>query len=120
MGAVPLGGRPPMAPLPPFAIIGIRHFPLAAPRKRYIRLARRRKGASSFFLAAQESASGTKRTRRNGLPIVRFRGKADKVGAVSPSVHRLWAANSGVLGSITAFHLARHSRQRPGWPKSAA
>src|SRR6201981_3912592 len=54
MGAVPLGGGPPMALLPPL-IIGIRHIPPAAPRKRYIRLARRRKGASSFS-AAQESA----------------------------------------------------------------
>jgi len=32
------------------AIIGVRHLPLAASRKRYIRLVRRRKGASSFFL----------------------------------------------------------------------
>src|SRR5437588_11099837 len=48
MGAVPLGGTPADGTLAAVAIIGIRHFPLAAPRKRYIRLARRRKGASSF------------------------------------------------------------------------
>src|SRR5512133_287786 len=46
-----------LAALAAVAIIGIRHFPLAASRKRYIRLARRRKGASSFS-AAQESAPG--------------------------------------------------------------
>src|ERR1700751_4675125 len=37
-----------------------------------------------------------------------------------PSVHRLWAAGSGVLGSITSHHLVRHSRQRLGSQKSAA
>src|SRR5215469_4776708 len=43
--------RPPADGAPaPVAIIGIRHLPLAAPRKRYIRRARRRKGASPFFL----------------------------------------------------------------------
>jgi hypothetical protein len=57
-----LGWRPADGILAAVATIGIRHLPLAAPRKRYIRLARRRKGASSFFLAAQESAPGTKRT----------------------------------------------------------
>src|ERR1700722_18920139 len=41
------------------AIIGIRHLPPAAPRKRYIRRTRRRKGASSVFLAEQESVPGT-------------------------------------------------------------
>ena len=45
-----LGWRPADGTLAAVATIGIRHFPLAAPRKRYIRLARRRKGASSFFL----------------------------------------------------------------------
>src|SRR5262249_44060618 len=48
MGAVLLGGGPPMAPFPAVATIGIRHLPLAASRKRYIRLARRRKGAAFF------------------------------------------------------------------------
>src|SRR5262249_7374529 len=48
MGAVLLAGGPPMAPFPAVATIGIRHLPLAASRKRYIRLARRRKGASFF------------------------------------------------------------------------
>jgi len=66
-----------MGTLAAVAIIGIRHFPLAAPRKRYIRLARRRKGASSFFLAAPESAPGTKRTRRHVRCLSAFRGKAD-------------------------------------------
>src|SRR6478752_8240749 len=49
MGAVPLGGTPADGTLAAVATIGIRHFPMAAPRKRYIRLARGRKGASSFF-----------------------------------------------------------------------
>jgi hypothetical protein len=40
--------------------------PLTAPRKRYIRLARRRKGASSFFLAAQESAPATRDSHQDG------------------------------------------------------
>src|SRR6476620_7667911 len=56
MGAVPFAWRPADGTLAAVATIGIRHLPLAAPRKRYIRLARRRKGASAFFLAAQESA----------------------------------------------------------------
>src|SRR5207244_4969238 len=60
-----LGWRPADGTLAAVAIIGIRHLPLAAPRKRYIRLARRRKGASSFFLAAPESAPGTQPTRRH-------------------------------------------------------
>src|SRR5262249_62245219 len=56
-------GRPPADGAPAaVAIIGIRHLPLAAPKKRYIRRARRRKGASSLFLAAQESAPGAERT----------------------------------------------------------
>jgi hypothetical protein len=39
-----------MGTLAAVATVGIRHLPLAAASKRYIRLARRRKGASSFFL----------------------------------------------------------------------
>jgi hypothetical protein len=85
----------------------------------YFRRRAYRSDEAGFFLRRM-SPLGTKRTWRDGLPIVRSRGKADKVGAVSPSVHRLWAASSGVLGSITSYHLVRHSRQRLGSPKSAA
>jgi len=72
-----LGWRPADGTLAAVAIIGIRHLPLAASRKRYIRLARRRKGASSFFLAAQEYAPGTKRTCPHVRCLSAFRGKAD-------------------------------------------
>src|SRR5215813_6756775 len=46
-------------------IVGIRHLPLAAARKRYIRLARRRKGHHRF-LAAQKSPPGTDPPKGNG------------------------------------------------------
>ena len=50
MTALPAAVRAslPMTPLPPLQENGIRHLPRAALGKRYIRLARRRKGASSF------------------------------------------------------------------------
>src|SRR5262249_60705107 len=76
-GASALGGPPADGAPAAVAIIGIRHLPLAAPRKRYIRRARRRKGASSLFLAAQESASGTKRTCQPCRSMSAFGGKAD-------------------------------------------
>jgi hypothetical protein len=59
------------------AIIGIRHLPLAAARKRYIRLARRRKGASSFFLPHKRpllAPSG----HADMSAIVRFQGQSGR------------------------------------------
>src|ERR1700678_3292549 len=61
MGAVPLGGGLPMA-LAAVATIRIRHVPMVAPRRGYIRVARRRKGASFFIHARQERGPGAKRT----------------------------------------------------------
>src|SRR5438132_898275 len=70
-----LGWRPADGTLAAVAIIGIRHLPLAAPRKRYIRLARRRKGASSFFLPHKSPLLARSVTPRAGwrIPVTEVR-----------------------------------------------
>src|SRR5215469_7444646 len=88
------------------AIIGIRHLPLAAPRKRYIRLARRRKRASSLFLAAQESASGTKRTCQPWRSM-----SASLIGHSGSSTFRL--STSAVSMSLAGSRFSSESAPRP-------
>src|SRR5262249_51654505 len=123
-----LGWRPADGTPAAVAIIGIRHLPLAAPRKRYIRPARRRKGASSFFLAAQESASGRFccKSRRRGwrgsakpflkevpcIPIPACSGRSGGCDArrleIAHSTSTLWSLQHSRNGG------GWHDRRRPG------
>jgi hypothetical protein len=59
------------------SLLPLRHVPLAAWRKCYIKFSSGRKGASPTFCAVHESSPGTKRTCGDDLLIVGFRGKAD-------------------------------------------
>jgi hypothetical protein len=75
-------GRPPMAPVQPIAIIGIRHVPLAAGDKCYISFVTRRKDRADVFVAAHESLPGPKRHLVRRRDSVAFGSKAESGGTL--------------------------------------
>src|SRR5262245_37815228 len=77
--------RPADGSLLPIAMIGIRHVPLAARVKCYIRIARGRKGHAELFVAAHESGDGPSATSRGDPPESALRGEPDRLLTLSSS-----------------------------------
>ena len=70
--------RPPIAPMPPIAMIGIRHVPPAAVQNRIFHFGIASEGAyADVFVAARESVAGTSATSTDVRSTAAFGGKAD-------------------------------------------
>src|SRR5262245_29565841 len=106
MGAVPLGGGPPMAPLPPLQQLGFGNCRCRLQGNATLDLRAGGRGHQSLFLAAQESAPGTKRTwPEDGVrsafdPKRTYRGLKSRSAAV-PLRHQHRRIGSAHLDSRT-------------------
>ena len=96
-----LGWRPADGTLAAVAAIGIRHFPLAAPRKRYIRPARRRKGASSLFFLLHKSPFVAHRSCRDSAAFRLLSGRSRLSASCARLAGQRFSAEAARASAVT-------------------